>query len=223
MKQEELQERKKTLFWIIGLLIVFVIFGIIGLVNHQIVSRNESLLAKQNTEINGVKNEIDVQKAANNKKVAKAAETVTGIDDSKKRQNDKLMANVFQKTFTWSSGQAYRKARENAIKEFKLPKNGQFMKDFMPPLSQYDVSVHSSGENDIDKDHINLKYQDMTSYVTDVQGTNYKYFTVIQAQSHDLKGAVAEGDAVATYTIDNKGQIKDLKCYSVGYAGDDNQ
>lgn len=105
------------------------------------------------------------------------------------------------------------------MKEYKLLDNDNFMKVFMPLLKQYGMTLKSDGNNEIDTGSLNLSYDKMKSYVTNIQGDKYSYFTVVTVNSHDKKGAVANGKIVASYTVNGHGKISNLNADTIGYTG----
>lgn len=189
------------------------------LYNSLIIKQYNGAIANQNNNIVSLENKISVAKAANNRKMRGFNQSITGLNLVRKKTDDQKAESLLKYATTWNSGKSYRQKRKAIMKEYKLSDNDNFMKVFMPPLEQYGMSLKSSGSNEIDVNSLNMKYDGMTSYVTNIQGNNYSYFTVVTVSSHDKKGAVAQGKVAASYTIDGHGKISNLNADAIGYTG----
>lgn len=213
---DEQRKIKLTLvLFVAGLLFLLGSF----LYNSLTVKQYNGIIADQNNNIVGIQNKISVTKAANNRKMRGLNQSITGLNLVRKKTDDQKAEALLKYATTWNSGSSYRKKRKTIMKEYKLSDNDNFMKVFMPPLEQYGMSLKSSGSNEIDVDSLNMKYDSMRSYVTNIQGNKYSYFTVVTVSSHDKKGAVAQGKVAASYTVDGQGKISNLNADAIGYTG----
>lgn len=218
MSDNQMEKRKTKL--ILGLFIGGLVFLLVSFLYSSLMTKNYSnLVNNQTNTITGLQNKISVTEAANNRKMKSLNQTITGLNLVRKKTDDKKAEVLLKYATTWKSGSEYRKKRSTIMKEYKLSDNDNFMKVFMPPLKQYGMTLKSDGNNDIDTDSLNLSYDKMKSYVTNIQGDKYSYFTVVTVNSHDKKGAVANGKIAASYTVNGHGKISNLNADTIGYTG----
>lgn len=218
-------DSKKTKKILVGIGLtglVCLLFG--GMYAKHKIDSNEAAIAAQAQQIAGLKNKIAVKKAANNRKIEKATQQMTGLNYVRKDKDDALMGKFLEKACTWENADQYRQIRQEIMDEYGLSPKSSFMTVFMPKLTQDGVKIGSNGSNgsnEISRNGENMKYNDMTSYVTDISGNDYSYLTIATVESHDKKGAVADGTIVLRYTINGNNKITKLNASAVGYTGQD--
>lgn len=218
MTEAQLDKRKVKLS--LGLFIGGLVFLLVSFLYSSLMTKNYNNLVNNQTDtITGLQNKISVTEAANNRKMKGLNQTITGLNLVRKKIDDKKAEALLKYATTWNSGSEYRKKRSTIMKEYKLSDNDNFMKVFMPPLKQYGMTLKTDGNNEIDTDSLNLSYDKMKSYVTNIQGDKYSYFTVVTVNSHDKKGAVANGKIAASYTVNGHGKISNLNADTIGYTG----
>lgn len=208
---------------------VLMIIGAVGAIfclivfmwTHHTHKVDDQILATWQTAIAKKQNDIEVKKAANNRAVKKANQAITGYDMSKANKDKGAAIDLFRQCTTWDNGQEYRKIRQDIMKEYKLKANSSFMTTFLPPLVQQGMRIGNDGHNEIDSDHLNMKFVDLDPYITDISGSTYDYFAIVTVQSKDKKGAVATGNFAVRYRVDGKQQISNLSASYVGTDNDD--
>ena len=207
-----------------------VIFGVIGLVfflgclfwTSHTRGHNEQILASQKAQIEALENKISVKQAANNRKIKKANQAITGLNYVRKDKDDAIVTKFFQKCTTWNNAQQYRRLREEIMQKYGISEKSSFMTNFMPKLPQENMGIGNNGHNEVDDDNLNLSFDSIHTYVTDIAGSNYSYFGIVTVNSHDKKGATATGTIAVRYTVNGRGKITNLSASNVGYNGDDN-
>lgn len=204
----------KKLFAFAGIGLLLGVAG--GIYGHMLNKGTNNALAMEEQRIDGLQNKIDVQKAANNRKIKKAEQAITGLNYVRKDKDDATIDGFLQQSCTWNSAKQYREMREVLFKKYGLSKNSTFMKTFVPSLAQIGMKPGDDGNNEVDYDGLNMKYEDKTSYVTGISGDNYSYFAVVHVMTHNKKGKVARGTAIFRYTIDGDEKIKNLDATMVG-------
>lgn len=209
--------RKRGVWTLTGIGAIGTVMLAIGLVGHSSAVKNmNNILSYQNQANTEVENKIAVKKAANQRKVKNAGQAITGLDYVRQNKDDKVMNQFLSRILTWDNADEYRANRRWAFKKYSIDPNSSFAKTMLPDVAQTNIGVGDKGNNTIDINSLNMKFLDMKSYVTDIRGSDYTYFTVIRVQSHDKKGAVATGNIAMIYTMDGHGKFYNLKAYNSG-------
>lgn len=209
--------RKRGVWTLAGIGAIGTVMLAIGLVGRSSAVKNmNNILSYQNQANTEVENKIAVKKAANQRKVKNAGQAITGLDYVRQNKDDKVMNQFLSRILTWDNADEYRANRRWAFKKYSIDPNSSFAKTMLPDVAQTNIGVGDKGNNTIDINSLNMKFLDMKSYVTDIRGSDYTYFTVIRVQSHDKKGAVATGSIAMIYTMDGHGKFYNLKAYNSG-------
>lgn len=209
--------RKRGVWTLTGIGAIGTVLLAIGLAGHASVVKNmNNILSYQNQANTEVENKIAVKKAANQRKVKNAGQAITGLDYVRQNKDDKVMNQFLSRILTWDNADEYRANRRWAFKKYSIDPNSSFAKTMLPDVAQTNIGVGDKGDNTIDINSLNMKFLDMKSYVTDIRGSDYTYFTVVRVQSHDKKGAVATGNIAMIYTMDGHGKFYNLKAYNSG-------
>lgn len=218
LTQNEVKHLRKRGVWTLtGIGAIGTVMLAIGLVGHSSAVKNmNNILSYQNQANTEVENKIAVKKAANQRKVKNAGQAITGLDYVRQNKDDKVMNQFLSRILTWDNADEYRANRRWAFKKYSIDPNSSFAKTMLPDVAQTNIGVGDKGNNTIDINSLNMKFLDMKSYVTDIRGSDYTYFTVIRVQSHDKKGAVATGNIAMIYTMDGHGKFYNLKAYNSG-------
>ena len=175
--------------------------------------------------INELKDSISKQEKKNSKADEKLNQEVNGLDLVRKTTDDQLANTFFQNLTTWSNAKEYRAARRMMIEKYHVPAKSWLLTKFLPPLRQFNLRMGSNGYNRVDKDNLNLNFEDLSSNVISISGTDYRYFAKIEVSAHDKKGNIARTNLLAQYTVDGNGRIKDVTMSSIVDTvsnGDDN-
>lgn len=216
LTQEDLNHRFKGML-IIG--IIGILFGGAGyLYSHRIITRNNNLLTYQENQIASLQNHIDVTQAALNKKQKQATQAITGLSYVRQNQDDQTSTDFLKMACTWSSAKQYSDLRQKLMKQYKISPKSKYMTDFMPKLGSSDAEDAKM----FNEDHINLQYVDQKSFITNISDNTYSYFTVVDLEAKDKKGAVSDGQIALTYQVDGHQQMKNIDAVEVGYNDDDN-
>lgn len=209
--------RKRGVWTLTGIGAIGTVMLAIGLFGHASTVKNmNNILSYQNQANTEVENKIAVKKAANQRKVKNAGQAITGLDYVRQNKDDKVMNQFLSRILTWDNADEYRANRRWAFKKYSIDPNSSFAKTMLPDVAQTNIGVGDKGDNTIDINSLNMKFLDMKSYVTDIRGSDYTYFTVVRVQSHDKKGAVATGNIAMIYTMDGHGKFYNLKAYNSG-------
>lgn len=209
--------RKRGVWTLTGIGAIGTVMLAIGLVGRSSAVKNmNNILSYQNQANTEVENKIAVKKAANQRKVKNAGQAITGLDYVRQNKDDKVMNQFLSRILTWDNADEYRANRRWAFKKYSIDPNSSFAKTMLPDVAQTNIGVGDKGDNTIDINSLNMKFLDMKSYVTDIRGSDYTYFTVVRVQSHDKKGAVATGNIAMIYTMDGHGKFYNLKAYNSG-------
>lgn len=190
--------------------------------SHLLNNGTQEALTAETQKISGLQNKIDVQKAANSRKIKKAEQAITGLNYVRKDKDDATIDSFLNTSCTWNNARQYRRMRDELVHKYGLSEHSTFMKNFVPSLAQIGMKPGDDGTNKVDYDGLNMKYDDKTSYVTGISGSDYSYFAVVHVLTQNKKGKIAKGTAIFRYTIDGNQKIKKLDATMVGADHSDN-
>lgn len=169
----------------------------------------DRLSANQET-IASLKNQADVKNlAAQNKTVVLNSE-LSGANDKQKADDDAAFKRLMGSATTWTSYKEYMDARAKIKTTYHMSENDQFLKTFMP---SFKAITDRSGKNYnlIDTNGYNVRFEGMTSTLTNVKPNSYQYFAVVTVSSQASKtNDRAETHDVVTYTTDGKHHITNV-------------
>lgn len=170
-------------------------------------------------EIQAVQTKID-QSGEQKKAVEKEVKMeVSGLDTSRVQTDDKAAKDFFEDILSWSSYEEYQAVRERITNEYDLDDSSTLLVNFFPEIevvtdldgNEYNIidAMRQSGEP------LNLSFVDMSSYVINISGTDYSYFTEVTVSSTANNGGMATGRCIFLYTVSEDGQLSNLHAYTV--------
>lgn len=181
------------------------------------VNTARATLAEQDATIAGLENRIAV--VAHNQQVGEqtTVEQTSGLSAERKAQDDEVIGKFLTDICTWDSFETYQAARERAATDYKIPADSKFFEVFMPEVKEYADADNPDAEkfNIIDGAGYNMKYKDITSYVTGIAGDTYNYFVLVTVTSADAQGVEGEGTAVLLCSVDGLGNIADVDALAI--------
>lgn len=204
--------------------IISFVFFIICLIYMQVNMKdaNEQLQAKLSEKYQ-LKNEYDVKKStvANTKK--KLIQDATGLDTNRVAIDKDIAEKFAYKVFTWGNGQEYDEVRNMLLNMYGLSQDSDFMTSFYPEnvkvingdteLNYIDNTLINESTGEFVS--FNSQFEDMSSYVMNIDGDKYTYFSFVIFSSSDTAGAEAKSTAILTYTIDLDGYVSNVNGYTI--------
>lgn len=193
----------------IGIIITFVFCLVSVIVTFNTVSNVDAYVNKLRDKDSMLLNEIQVKQSTLKSEVSKVLESATGLNMARTQKDDKIVKEFLKKVFTWKSYKEYMEIRSSIMKDYKLTEDSKFMKVFMPKI----VNTKMAGKdyNRIDIFKYSMSFENMTSQVVNIAGTNYSYFTNVKVSSRDNEHkSEAFSEAIFTYTIDDTGKLSNI-------------
>lgn len=189
---------------VLAIVIATIVMGVAGQDRDQAlaekVSVSEKLSAAQNKE-------ADQQK--------QLTKDVSGADLDRKAADDKIITDLMKTATTWKTGAEYNAAREDVIRQYKIPADSEFMTTFLP---EQKCSVDSTGKKYCPLDYAMKTTSSSGSISTSVIGIEsgkYTYFARAQVLTPSVDGSVTLSRTVPlSYSIDGQGNITDLTAYA---------
>lgn len=209
MAETKISTRLRT--WlpvIIGCVVVIVA----AIYSTSVASNRQANLDSLDSQIASVKSRISVLETTANDEAASAVYIASGIDSARQAIDDAVVEEFLQIVFEWDSLATYNEARELVMSTYGLSEDDTFMTVFMPYVAS--AEINGVEINDIDTNGLNMSYSEIESYVTNISGDYYTYFTLVTVESSDSNGATADGTSVFIYTVDANGNLSNLSAYA---------
>lgn len=200
------------------ILIVCIIVSLVILIGNSIVIKtvyNKRLAVKSNENQN-LTSQIEKNRVLKSQSLDNIKAQITGIDMNRVRTDDGVAEAFLKKIFTWSSAEEYNNIRDDLVNS-TFVQNENFLSTLFPEL-KIEQDVEGNDTNIIDDNiygQLNMKYDSMTSHVTEINGTTYSYFTEVIVTSEVSDGTSRIGNIVVTYSVDKDGNILNLNAYIV--------
>ena len=200
------------------ILIVCIIVSLVILIGNSIVTKtvyNKRLAVKSNENQN-LTSQIEKNRVLKSQSLDNTKAQITGIDMNRVRTDDGVAEAFLKKIFTWSSAEEYNNIRDD-LANSTFVQNENFLSTLFPEL-KIEQDVEGNDTNIIDDNiygQLNMKYDSMTSHVTEINGTTYSYFTEVIVTSEVSDGTSRIGNIVVTYSVDKDGNILNLNAYIV--------
>lgn len=200
------------------ILIVCIIVSLVILIGNSIVTKtvyNKRLAVKSNENQN-LTSQIEKNRVLKSQSLDNTKAQITGIDMNRVRTDDGVAEAFLKKIFTWSSAEEYNNIRDDLVNS-TFVQNENFLSTLFPEL-KIEQDVEGNDTNIIDDNiygQLNMKYDSMTSHVTEINGTTYSYFTEVIVTSEVSDGTSRIGNIVVTYSVDKDGNILNLNAYIV--------
>lgn len=200
------------------ILIVCIIVSLVILIGNSIVTKtvyNKRLVVKSNENQN-LTSQIEKNRVLKSQSLDNTKAQITGIDMNRVRTDDGVAEAFLKKIFTWSSAEEYNNIRDDLVNS-TFVQNENFLSTLFPEL-KIEQDVEGNDTNIIDDNiygQLNMKYDSMTSHVTEINGTTYSYFTEVIVTSEVSDGTSRIGNIVVTYSVDKDGNILNLNAYIV--------
>ena len=192
------------------ILIVCIIVSLVILIGNSIVTKtvyNKRLVVKSNENQN-LTSQIEKNRVLKSQSLDNTKAQITGIDMNRVRTDDGVAEAFLKKIFTWSSAEEYNNIRDDLVNS-TFVQNENFLSTLFPEL-KIEQDVEGNDTNIIDDNiygQLNMKYDSMTSHVTEINGTTYSYFTEVIVTSEVSDGTSRIGNIVVTYSVDKDGNL----------------
>lgn len=196
---------KRFIPCMVGVGVLLICIAIMGVTKTNCNTK----LANAKDKVADLQNQLDVKRVEQESDTVQLKKETTGLDSARVSEDDKAFEEVIKPVFTWSTGDEYDAARNQMIS--RLGKDSDFVKTVMPKQKTSKDGKYKW----VDVNEANCKFEDMSSYVTKVDGTNYSYLAFITYSVNDSSGNEAKNQCVITYTMDANKTISDIKGYTL--------
>lgn len=171
------------------------------------------MLNEQKQLIENLENEISKINKENEEKRLKALSEVSDLNEDRYGRDKSLVEDFLKLAFTWDSYDEYMKARRDLMTEYELSSDSDFLKVFMPPITN--KKIGEKNYNRIDLEGLNMTYDKFIPCLCDISDEGvYSYFTLITIKSSSGKYD-ASSDACLSYDIDKDGKISNIKAHLI--------
>lgn len=191
-------------------IILSVIFAIVMWLGAGItISKQNSALAQQATEISSIKNRIAILQTEQTNHRIELIQSTTGLNLHRVSQDDVVISDFMNLVCTWDTYAEYTHARETIMRRYGLSEDSSFMTVFMPNIPNK-VDVDGTQINRIDVFEYNMMFESVSSYVTDIRVDEYTYFSIVKISSTWKNGGEAIVQAAVTYTVNANGDLSNI-------------
>lgn len=205
---------------LIALFIIAFYSTIFYLVNAKgkAVEKQGVKIAELNKEKESLENGSDLDKDPD---IMGSVHNLTGFEMDRKLRDDRDAREILKDLLTWSDFKSYKETRDRAINEYKLDKDGEFLKTFMPVVEEMRVTSYK-GEgtnkvsNMIDITGANMEFLSFKSVCTEIKDDTYIYTISAEINVVDKGSNSSKGYLVGGYKTDKDSKlIKDLELYYI--------
>ena len=198
---------------------VVVVFGVIALVvalaSSMMISINNGNVSNQEARIAELENQISLAEVGLDKEREAVVKEATGVDANRKARDERYMRDIVSTATTWSDFQAYQTARRTIINDYGIAEDSDFMQVFMPDPSQYENSEGES-TNEIDSNKLNMSFDSMETYVSDIVGEKYSYVSIARIKTRSLdQDATADTYDIILYTTNEDGSLDSMTVHPI--------
>lgn len=198
---------------------VVVVFGVIALVvalaSSMMISINNGNVSNQEAHIAELENQISLAEVGLDKEREAVVKEATGVDANRKARDERYMRDIVSTATTWSDFQAYQTARRTIINDYGIAEDSDFMQVFMPDPSQYENSEGES-TNEIDSNKLNMSFDSMETYVSDIVGEKYSYVSIARIKTRSLdQDATADTYDIIIYTTNEDGSLDSMTVHPI--------
>lgn len=197
----KLKASDRNLLVVIIVLILAVIAGCMFMEYRISVYQNS--LVRQNAQLTQLENDLAVKKAQADASKDQVIQQATGMSAERKSKDDKIAYDFMFDVLTWNGASEFNSKRTEIMEKYKLGANDRFMNVFLAPMP-YTADT---------ADMYNCQLSSMSSLVSGISGTDYSYFSEVEAIARGPNGVTSTLHLIFMYTIDADGNISNLDAF----------
>lgn len=198
---------------VIAIVLSFIFMMVLIFSYFGSVSSDTSKVGTQDETIANLKSLISSEKSEQEKASAYTVMATTGLNQARVDKDNDIAKTFIESVMTWDSYDQYVRIRRECMEKYGLDENSEFMKAFLPPVTN--SVLDGKNYNQIDTVGLNVQFEDMDTYVTDITGDIYFYFAFVTWSSHDTNGAEAETTSIFTYKINSDGMLLNVDASTI--------
>ena len=181
---------------------VFVLGLVLYVVTLTDIDTRQSAAAGRIADLNS---QIEAIEQASAEMQSTVTKQVTGLDASRKAQDDDAFARAAKKVFTWQDLASYTKARNDAKDVFSATDDGDFLTTYMPAVDSEDVLGGTA-----------MEYVSTSTTLINISGPTYTYLATVKVKTVSPSGASGTADGIVVrYDTDAAGVISNVRCDSL--------
>lgn len=194
-----LKKHKGSVVLTVFLVLVTIVGAIVLSIN---TNRYLDVLDAQSQEITNLETQVKLAKANYDANANNIIQSVTGIDVSRKHQDDEAAAKLFELVHTWTGSEEFNKMKEEVMVKYGLYSSDPFIHEFL-------------GSSGVTSD-MPSAYKDMRSicYHMDEDTGLYSYIAWVDAQTQS-GSASASVTYVYMYTVNESGDLSGISAFTL--------
>lgn len=193
---------------------LLLLMGVISGISMFNLNQSNRLIAQEDLKVE-LQNKIDQLSVEANTTITRVKSQATGIDSDRVADDDEAVNTLMKKTFTWKSYDEYNKIRNDLMNDYNIGEDSSFMTVFMPEI--INEVIEGKNYNRIDANGYNVTFNQLKSFVTDVNPVNgvYSYFTIVSVTSKSANGGTSDYELALEYKMDKESQIFEMVAYTL--------
>lgn len=190
--------------------IVFIVLSVgfmLGMIVSGVISVRtlEDDIVAQEQAIENLEKDIAYKTADVETQQADVVQATTGFDEERVEKDTEIAESFISTVMTWDTWDEYEAARQECMSVYGLSPDSDFMQIFMPEVPN--STLEGKDYNSIDTYGLNVKFEELTPYVTNINAGTYSYFSLVEWSTHDANGAEAVTTSIFTYSVDADGNL----------------
>lgn len=191
----------------LGVAIVILIGNMIISSVYYVPTKIKYVDAKQN-----VAADVERAKVNNQQSNVNVSKKATGLDAERVKTDDIIIEKFLKKCLSWKSYDEFKAIREEITESYNFAKDSNFMSVMFPNIEVTDKD--GNVYNRIDVESLNMSYDSLKSYVTNISNGVYTYFTEVTVTS-TADDNTSSGMIVCTYSIDEDGNMMNIDAFTI--------
>lgn len=185
-------------------IIAILAFLVTLIVVTSVSSARSSTLQEKDSEILALQQEKKATESSVDESYSEIVREATGgVDIAHKNRDDATVEEMLRMSLNWNGLREYLTARDSVMQNYGFAEDSQFMTVFMPGEMQGIARKAPDGTMHYAYDaNLSNSFEDMTSYVTNVNGDVYSYVALVTMRTQSSTGDTsAPGYFRLTYDV----------------------
>lgn len=188
---------------VIVLLVAALVIGGCFLMERRVDKLNATL-AHYDTQLTNLENDLAVKKAQVDAGKDAVIQAATGMDAARKTKDDDIAYQFLFRVLNWDGISDFNSKRSAIMEEYNISQNSRFAQCFFSPMPYTPET----------SELYNCRLSSVDTMVSGISGTDYSYFSEVEAVAGGPDGVTSKLHLIFMYTIDADGNISNLDAYN---------
>ena len=204
-----MNQKPDRLFWTGLFLSLLSICFLIGslLFQKEKLQKAKRELAEVTSRIEQEKNSLEVQRQQLQRQAG-------GLDFQRALRDLDVLEEFCSDVLTWQNAREFESTRDKALSKWGLDPESDFMKRFIGENRTF-FGVDGQLTSEIEAKKLNMAFEDLDLFVTDMAGDRYTYSGHVNIGHVDVSGGAGTGRILMEAVLDGEGRIVGMSAWSV--------